>query len=154
MGVFTVNLRNSILEQQFAIKIKIFISILKGKTNIFANLIDNKDENAVKYPVRHNNPNNGATRIFDIKNKKEIVLYVFIIIGKIIIFAEILTDNNSFIFVYLMKLNFCAILLLNNTIPSVPKKDNWNPKFKILYGLLINIINAAIEILFKESDFL
>ena len=61
---------------------------------------------------------------WDYKKTNETVLYTLIIMGKIMILAEMLTANKELNFLNLIKLNILEILELNNTIPSVPKNDN------------------------------
>ncbi len=116
--------------------------------------MDNMPTNILKYPTMTMLPTSGAAIILDIIKTVEIVLKFIIVIGNIIICADIVIDNILDIFSFMYFNKKVSIFLLKYTIPKVPRYDNCKPISLIVKGLSTKIIINDIAIEFIISCFL
>ena len=108
-----MHLKTEILEQTSAIPSKIRMLIHSAKANIWANFIEINEIINVIYPLSIIHPKIGIINIFEIKNVNEIVLNLYIRIGKISKLADML---NAIVDITLLN-NFLQTPLLSS-LPS------------------------------------
>ena len=141
-------LLNGILAENLEININVLRVKFSGIANIFAKENEIKDTKIVTKPNIIFIPKNGLAKIFEIKNVNEMLLNLYAIIGIIIIWADIVTDNNFDILPFIFILfKILSMFLLNNIIPIVPKYESCNPTSLIANGFIINVISSDNDML-------
>ena len=138
------------------VKISAFIAICNIIENICAvftliiKVIKNINPHAITGPII-----NPIIKLVNIKYMFNL-LNCIILIGNIIICADMVTDIISIIFFDFMIFSkkFFEINFWNKIIPIVPPYENWKLKSNIVYGFFNSIIKADIAIFVNISLFL
>lgn len=149
---------NILLSGKLAVNLEITINVSKLKFNnteiISARLKDINEINIVINPSIIFIPKRGLANTFEIKNVNDKLLNLYIIIGIIAIWADIVTDKTLEILLFILILfrNISAFLL-NSIIPIVPKYESSSPISLIENGFIIRTIRSDIEMLVQKSCF-